>query len=105
MEITVSYCPNQLEAAVKFIAENNPAFLGKHVYIRKSLTDGIKEIAQRFPELHSSATMGYILLANHFEEGIDQDKNHVHIEIFVDPGLFLDFEPDVEMDFYFPDKE
>lgn len=105
MEVTVSYSPNQLEAAVKFIAENNAAFRGKYVYIRKSLTDGIREIAQRFPYLQSSATMGYILLATHYEEGIEQDKNHVHIEIFVDPGLFLDYEPDVEKDFYFSDKE
>lgn len=104
MEVTVSYCPNQLESAVEYIAKNNSSFKNKHTYIRKSIHDSINEIAGRFPDLHSTATMGYIVMARHREEGIDQDMNHVFIEIYVDPGIGMKYELKDE-DMYFSPKE
>ena len=104
MEVTVSYQISQLEAAVEFIAQNNDAFKGKRTYIRKSILDSIGEIAQKFPDLRSLSSMGYIVMASSFEEGIDQDQNEIVIEIYVDPALALEIES-VEEYFYFAPKE
>ncbi len=93
MFVTVSYAKEQLEAAVKFISENNLAFKGKKDYIRKSIHSSINELVSKFPNMNSISTLGYIVIASHDQiEGIDHDNNLMRIEIMVDPGLSLDWE-------------
>jgi hypothetical protein len=93
MFITVIYSKEQLEAAVNFVAKNNRAFKGKKDYIRKSIHGSINEIVQKFPNLLSLSTMGYIVLASvEHSEGIDHDTNELLVEIMVDPGLYFDWE-------------
>lgn len=104
MEVIVSYSPKQVEDTVEFIAQNNSAFKNKRVHIRKSIQDSIREIAQRFPDLRSLSTMGYMVVADSHEEGIDQDVNHVRIEIYVDPALASSYEFKDEY-YYFAPKE
>lgn len=98
MFVTVVYSKEQLEAAVKFVAENNLAFKGKKDYIRKSIQSSINELVAKFPDLNSIATMGYTIMGSAEEvEGIDHDTNTLLIEIMVDPGLSLDWESSEEV--------
>jgi hypothetical protein len=100
MFVTVVYSGEQLEAAVKFIAENNHAFKGKKDAIRKSINGSINELVAKFPDLNSISTMGYTIIGSADEvEGIDHDTNKLLIEIAVDPGLALDCESVEEVRF------
>ena len=104
MEVVVFYNPQQIEAAVNFIAQNNSSFKNKHRTIRKSIQDSISEIAQKFPDLRSLSTMGYIVIGFASEEGLDLDQNELRIEVYVDPAVALDYEEKEEY-FYFAPKE
>jgi len=98
MFVTVVYSKEQLEAAVKFVAENNLAFKGKKDYIRKSIQASINELVVKFPDLNSISTMGYTIMGSAEEvEGIDHDTNKLLVEIMVDPGLSLDWESTEEV--------
>jgi hypothetical protein len=100
MFVTVVYSKEQLEAAIKFIAENNRAFKGKKDYIRKSIQSSINEMLVKFPDLNSISTMGYHIIGSVEEvEGIDHDSNRLMVEIMVDPGLALDWESVEEVRF------
>ena len=93
MFVTVCYSKEQLEAAVKFISENNFAFKGKKDAIRKSINGSINELVSKFPDMNSISTMGYIVIGSAERiEGIDYDNNLLRVEIMVDPGLALDWE-------------
>ncbi len=87
MEIELTYNYLELEEAVKFISENNHAFLGQTEYIRKTIINHMRRLAFQL-DSSWSGTMGYLLLVVDRElEGIDDDHNSVSIEIYVDPGL------------------
>lgn len=102
MDVSVVYSKEQLEAAVQFIAKNNPAFRGRADYIRTHIKKAIFEIAEKFPHLLSLSTMGYTIIASvEEEEGIDHDQNVMLIEILVDPGLGTDWES-VEQIYHIP---
>lgn len=96
MEVKLEYSPVQLEAAVKFISENNPVWHGEIASIRDSIEDGMREIVEEFPHLLSLSTMGYMLIAHIIEEDLDEDENSVHIEILVDPAVGIEDMEDVE---------
>jgi hypothetical protein len=105
MFVTVVHSEEQLEAAINFISQNNQAFKGKKDYIRKSIKNSIHEMAEKFPDLLSLSTLGYIVIGSADEvEGIDHDANVLRIEIMVDPGLALDWE-DVENIHYVQRKD
>ena len=93
MFVTVIYSKEQVEAAINFIAKNSRAFKGKKDYIRKSIQNSINELIDKFPNLQSLSTMGYIVMGSAEEvEGIDHDSNKLLVEIMVDPGLSIDWE-------------
>ncbi len=98
MEVTLVYSKDQLEAAVKFISENNQAFLGRTEYIRRNIQTNIREMVEKFPHLLSIGTMGYTIMGSvEEEEGIDSDTNVLLIEILVDPGLGTDWESEEQV--------
>jgi hypothetical protein len=93
MEVTLVYSKAQVEAAAKFISENNLAFLGRIDYIRRHIQKSIYEMAEKFPNLLSIGTMGYTIIGSVEEmEGVDHDTNVMLIEVLVDPGLGEDWE-------------
>lgn len=93
MQVTLIYSKVQLEAAARFVSENNYAFLGRIDYIRKHILTNIREMADKFPNLLSIGVMGYTIIGSVEEmEGIDYDRNLMLIEILVDPGLGEDWE-------------
>lgn len=98
MFVTVVYSKEQLEAAVRFVAENNRAFKGKKDYIRKSIHSSINDLVSKFPNLSSVSTMGYTIIGSaEAVEGIDDDVNTLMVEIMVDPGLSMDWESTEEV--------
>jgi hypothetical protein len=91
MEVKISYCKTQLEAAVKFIARNNEHFLGQKDFIRDEILKHMKKIAAD-PEQWWGGTMGYTLIGDRIDESIDFDQNEITFEILVDPNLGADVE-------------
>lgn len=88
MEVLLYYNESQLEAAVSFIAENNPSYYNQRDDIRKSIQNNLQQIVEKFPNLSSVSTMGYTILAEiDTEEGIDFDENALFVDILVDPSL------------------
>jgi hypothetical protein len=72
--------------AVEYISENNDHFRGKDDEIKDSILDDMRKLAtDRSLSWHSS--IGCILVPDCVEEGLDQDENSCHIEIYVDPSL------------------
>lgn len=91
MEIKVVFSQIQFDATVDFIAENNPTFLGRHQFIRESITTHINELALRYPDVYTIGTMGYQLWADMIqEEDMDDDENILRIEFLVDPALGME---------------
>lgn len=86
MEIIISYSKDQLKSAVHFIAANNPSFYGNHKEIKESILENMKKLATN-TNLDSIATMGYLLTCECEYEGIDNDENICHIDIWVNPSL------------------
>ena len=104
MDVKVVWSKSQLEAAAKFISENNPAFKGQLKEIRSKMVTTIVRLAENFPSQVGEGTMGFYIEAMHDEEeGLDGDENIITIQIWVDPGVghdtFLD-EDSVEKTFY-----
>lgn len=95
MEITVFYSEDQLNAAVDFIAKNNPFFIGKHKEIRLSILENIDTLATN-QNIDTISTMGYLLTCDCEYEGIDNDDNICRIEIYVNPSLGSDNEEYIE---------
>ncbi len=93
MEVRISYSKPQLEEAVKFIARNNEHFQGQTDYIRDCILDNMKEIAAD-PESWMGSTMGYTLIGDRTDEGIDSDINSIRFEILIDPNLGSDIDPE-----------
>jgi hypothetical protein len=93
MEVRISYSKPQLDEAVRFIARNNAHFQGQTDYIRNSILDHMKEIAAD-PEQWMGSTMGYTLIGDREDEGIDSDENSIRFEILVDPNLGSDIDAD-----------
>lgn len=93
MEVKISYSKAQLEEAVRFISRNNEHFQGKIDYIRNTILDNMKEIAAD-PERWMGGTMGYTLVGDREDEGIDSDENIITFEILVDPNLGNDIDPE-----------
>jgi len=91
MEVKLTYSSQQLEDAVKFISRNNTHFLGQSDYIRDEILKHMREIA-RDPEAWSGGTMGYMLIGDRTDEGMDSDENTIHFDITVDPALGRDHE-------------
>ena len=88
MEVKVSYNKVQLEEAVRFIAQNNENFIGRHEYIKKRILSMIFESANKFPHCPTMSTMGFTIWATDLdEERMDNDENTVYYEVLVDPGL------------------
>lgn len=86
MKVKLIYSKPQLEAAVRFIARNNENFKGQKDFIRSSILDHMREIATN-PEQWSGGTMGYMLLGDRVDEGIDSDVNSITFDIWVDPAI------------------
>jgi hypothetical protein len=87
MEIVIRFNEVVFEAAVQFIAKNNPSFIGKFDYVRGAVYEHMKRMAFDF-DSSWSGTMGYIItIVDRQMEGIDSDINAVDFEIYVDPGL------------------
>lgn len=91
MEVKVSYSKPQLEAAVKHIARYNEHFQGQKDYIRNSILEHMRQIALN-PDSWMGGTMGYTLMGDREDEGLDSDTNRIHFEILVDPALCSDLE-------------
>jgi hypothetical protein len=91
MEVKFTYNKQQLELAVKFIARNNSHFQGQTDYIRNSIMEHMREIASK-PGRWMGGTMGYLLLADREDEGMDSDSNLCRFDIHVDPAIGMDYE-------------
>jgi hypothetical protein len=91
MEVKIIYSKPQLEAAVRFIARNNEHFRGQKDFIRDEILKHMKQIAAD-PESWSGGTMGYHLLGDRTDEGIDNDENSIMFDILVDPNLGYDLD-------------
>src|SRR5258708_5192934 len=89
MDVKLIYSKPQLEAAVNFIAKHNQHFLGQKDYIRSSILEDMRRVASD-PEQWMSGTMGYLLMGDRTDEGIDSDDNSIHFDISVDPALGYD---------------
>lgn len=91
MEVKYTYSKVQLEAAVQFIGRHNEHFENRFDYIRKSILDNMKELAEHFPNCYYIGTMGYLISADVVsEEDIDNDENSVMFDITVDPAVGID---------------
>ena len=91
MEVKITYSKPQLEAAVKFIARNNPHFQGQKDYIRDQILEHMRRIALQ-PGEWLAGTMGYVLWGDREDEGLDSDENSIRFEISVDPSLGYDID-------------
>lgn len=89
MEVKIIYSKPQLEAAVRFIARNNESFRGQKDFIRDEILKHMKQIAAD-PEAWNGGTMGYHLMGDRTDEGIDNDENTILFDILVDPNLGAD---------------
>lgn len=91
MEVKVTYSKAQLEETVKFLAQNNPAYINRYDGIRSSIWNHINELVERFPHMTGVATMGYWIEASiESIEGIDDDENVLRLEIWVNPAVGKD---------------
>ena len=91
MEVKFSYSRAQLNAAVKFIAKNNPYYHNQYEGIRASIWNNINELVERFPHMTSVSTMGYWIEASvESIEGIDDEENILRLEIWVNPSIGKD---------------
>jgi hypothetical protein len=93
MEVKITYSKTQLELAVKHIARNNNHFQGKKDYIRDSILDHMERIACN-PDSWMGSSMGYYLIGDREDEGIDCDENRIHFELWIDPSLGYDIDID-----------
>jgi len=91
MEVKLSFSKMQLDAAVKFIAENNPSYINQYEEIRSSIWYHINEIVERFPHMTGVSTIGYWIEASvESIEGIDDEENVLRLEIWVNPSIGKD---------------
>lgn len=86
MEVVITYDLKQLDMAVKFISKHNKYFAGQSDNIRNSIFNHMKELALN-PDHSMIGTMGYMLIGDMEEEGMDRDTNSMFFEITVDPAL------------------
>lgn len=88
MEVKVSYCPEQLEAAIKYISSHNNNFLGQDDEIRETIMSSLRNLINDFPHSNYRSTMGFVIIAADIEtESMDCDENLLRIEFLVDPSL------------------
>jgi hypothetical protein len=88
MEVKLHYSKAQMDAAVKFIAENNPSYINQYEGIRSSIWNHINELVEMFPDMTGIATMGYWIEASiESVEGIDEEENILRLEIWVNPSI------------------
>lgn len=85
----VTYCTNQMDAAINYILRNNP-FAEKWTYqdLRRNIMRSIKVLATEDCVL--SGTAGYVVVA----EDYDEDLDTLYVSILVSPsiGVELEFE-------------
>jgi len=91
MEVKVNYSTTELENAVKFIATHNTNFIGQYDYIRDRIISFMNEMAIQ-PDSWSRGTMGFYLIADREDEGMNRDDNFISFEILVNPALCQDRE-------------
>lgn len=93
MKLRLSYSNNQLEACVEFISTHNLHYLGQKDHIRQSIRGNMFDLARRFPNCTYLATMGYsIECFIEAEEGMDEDRNVLRFEFYVDPSVSRDID-------------
>jgi len=86
MEVKIMYSKRQLNAAARYISDNNYTFQGQIKVIKNSILDTIKRMALEPDSMHSG-TMGYTVIVDRTFEGVDSDCNTAFFEILVDPNL------------------
>lgn len=86
MEVQINYSQTELDKAVEFISKHNPTFYGQDDTIRATILDCMKEVALN-PKSWIMGTMGFMLIGDREDEGIDSDNNIIHYEILVNPAM------------------
>lgn len=93
MKLKIYYDEYQMHDAVKFLAEKNTFFKGRHDHIRTRIIETMVEIAKN-KKTQSIYTMGFLVkVASSTKEGFEHDESSITFDIYVDPSVgCMDFD-------------